>query len=204
MAKTEKKRMQITRERALKLFSYFNYKTAGKWSSKRMEGKLIKLPESVDINVVKNSKVEAILKEIINASSVEVVSADKEKTETKSTKKKATKKKTTTESVSKKKETKKKETKKKETKKTDKKKKKETKETGEKKKYKVLASVVEFIERYGPITKKALLKRMINRFPERNVSNMENNIAAISVYLIRTKGKSIVKENSEGKYYIKK
>ncbi len=108
MAKTEKKRMQITRERALKLFSYFNYKTAGKWSSKRMEGKLIKLPESVDIKLVKNSKVEAILIEIVNASSVEVVSADKEKTETKSTeKKKAAKKKTTAGPVSKKKETKK-------------------------------------------------------------------------------------------------
>ena len=108
MAKTKKKVMQITRERALKLFSYFNYKTAGKWSSKRMEGKLAKLPESVDISLVKNSRVEAILKDIANASSVEVITADKkkDKTETKSTKKKATKK-TTAEPVSKKKKTKK-------------------------------------------------------------------------------------------------
>ncbi len=111
MAKTKKKVMQITRERALKLFSYFNYKTAGKWSSERMETKLAKLPEAVDIKLVKNSKVEAILKEIINASSVEVVSATPEKkTKTKLTKKKkAAKKKITAGSVSKEKEIKKQE-----------------------------------------------------------------------------------------------
>ncbi len=109
MAKTKKKVMQITRERALKLFSYFNYKTAGKWSSKRMGGKLANLPEMVDVAKVKNDRVKAILKEIAGASSIEVVSATPEKkTNTKSTKKKkAAKKKTTAESVSKEKETKK-------------------------------------------------------------------------------------------------
>ncbi len=80
--KKAKKVMRITRERALKLFSYFNYKTASKWDSKRMEGKLMKLPEMVDINLVKNDKVEAVIKEIMGASSVEVIST-KEKTKTK-------------------------------------------------------------------------------------------------------------------------
>ncbi len=77
--KKTKKAMTITRERALKLFSYFNYKTAGKWSSKRMEGKLANLPDKIDIKVVNNSKVKAILKEIANASSIEVTSAAKKK-----------------------------------------------------------------------------------------------------------------------------
>ncbi len=87
--KKTKKVMTITRERALKLFSYFNYKMAGKWSSKRMEGKLAKLPEMIDIRVVNNSKVKAILEEIANASSIEVITADKKKsTEDKSVKEK--------------------------------------------------------------------------------------------------------------------
>lgn len=85
--KSVKKVMIITRERALKLFSYFNYKTAGKWSSKRMEGKLAKLPESIDINLVKNDKVKIILQELTNASSIEIASIEK-KTEAKSVKEK--------------------------------------------------------------------------------------------------------------------
>jgi len=52
-----------------------------------MEGKLAKLPEMVDIKLVKNSKVEAILLEIINASSIEIISTDKKKAKVESVQK---------------------------------------------------------------------------------------------------------------------
>ena len=111
MGKTKKtkKTMTITRERALKLFEYFKYKTAGKWSSKRMEGKLANLPEIVDAVKVKNDNVKSILKEIAGASSIEVVSGGKKKSEPK------------TEPVKKEKKETKKTTKKKSAKKSDKK-----------------------------------------------------------------------------------
>jgi len=52
-----------------------------------MEGKLAKLPEMVDIKLVKNSKVKAILLEIINASSIEIISTDKKKAKVESVQK---------------------------------------------------------------------------------------------------------------------
>ena len=91
--------MVIARSRAVRLFEYCNYKTASKWDSKKLETKLASLPEMVDLTKVKNDKVKALLKEIINATSIEVVPGKKAT--------KTAKKKTTTGPVSRKKEAKK-------------------------------------------------------------------------------------------------
>ena len=207
--------MQITRERALKLFSYFNYKTAGKWSSKRMEGKLAKLPDSIDIKLVKNSKVEAILKEIINASSIEVTSADKEKkvdvkvtipTKLKTTKKTA-KKKTTAGPVSKKKETKKTVSKKTGKKKKSRFSKKKQAKTTTKKTEKtpgVIMSVLEFIQKDGPISGKNILAKLVKRFPDRDPESMERTVPRVPNHLATEKGIKTIRKNDKGKYYIKK
>ncbi len=206
MAKTKKnvkKVMTITRERALKLFSYFNYKTAGKWSSKRMEGKLAKLPDSIDIKLVKNSKVEAILKEITNASSVKIASTDKTKsTEDKSVKEKIEKR---TGKKAMKKTTKKKD------KKSDKKKsrftKKQKTKTTTKKTEKtpgVIMSVLEFIQNDGPISAKKILAKLVKRFPDRSSESMDRTIPRVPNHLKANFGIDKIRKNDKGNYYTKK
>ena len=202
MGKTKKtkKTMTITRERALKLFEYFKYKTAGKWSSKRMEGKLANLPEIVDAVKVKNDNVKSILKEIAGASSIEVVSGGKKKSEPK------------TEPVKKEKKETKKTTKKKSAKKSDKKeksrfgKKKQTKITKQKteKTPGIIMSVLEFIQNDGPISAKKILAKLVKRFPNRNAESMERSIPKVPGYLKSTKGIDKIRKNDKGNYYIKK
>ncbi len=202
MAKTKKqvkKVMKITRERALKLFSYFNYKTAGKWSSKRMEGKLAKLPDSIDIKVVKNSKVKAILKDIMNASSIEIASSEKTKVDVKAkiTAKPEIKSKKKTKKVSKKsaKKTKGRFNKKQKTKTTTKK----TEKTPG-----VIMSVLEFIQKDGPISTKKILAKLAARFPDRSSESMERTIPRVPNHLKTNFGIDKIRKNDKGNYYAKK
>ena len=190
-----------------------------------MEGKLAKLPEMIDIRVVNNSKVKAILEEIANASSIEVTSADKKKIETKSmdplkaiikltSTKKSTKKKSTEDNSVKEKiekRTGKKAVKKTVKKKVSKKKsrfakKKQTKTTTKKteKTPGIIMSVLEFIQNDGPISAKKILAKLVKRFPNRDSDSMERTIPRVPNHLKTNFGIDKIRKNDKGNYYIKK
>ena len=66
--------MKISKEKAVKVFEYFGFKTASKWNAKKMTDKLTTILESIDPKVkIKSKKVKALVQELLAADSIVVV-----------------------------------------------------------------------------------------------------------------------------------
>ena len=203
------KRFLIKEKTAIKLFKALGFKTAGNWTTDRLQSKLNNLPEIADEDKV-GEWVQDYLDRIERAD--EVIIKEKEDKDMKKKKKnkgkgkkkisKATGKKVVEGSTKKK-------DKKKVSKKTDKKKKidkkkkdkvstkkskgkKKTSKTTTKKtatkKIGVIATIVECLKK-GPTTRESILKVLVKRFPDRAEESMNTTVkAAVPSYLRRKQG----------------
>ncbi len=81
--------MKISKEKAVKVFEYFGFKTASKWNAEKMTDKLTTVLESIDPKVkIKSKKVKALVQELLAADSI-VVAAKKKDPESEETTDKA-------------------------------------------------------------------------------------------------------------------
>lgn len=75
----DKNVMKISKEKAVRVFEHFGFKTAAKWTPEKMTEKLNTLVESIDSKVkIKSKKVKALVAELVAAEKI-VVSGGKKK-----------------------------------------------------------------------------------------------------------------------------
>lgn len=77
--------MKVSKEKAVKVFEYFGFKTASKWNAEKMTSKLTNLLESIDPKAkIKSKKVKTFVDELLAADSI-VVTAKKKNPESEET-----------------------------------------------------------------------------------------------------------------------
>ena len=178
MAK-KKKAIKVKRAAVILLFESLGFKTAKQWTTKRITDKIKRLPEITDGVKIKDKKVREILEVCLKARKVRIIDEQEEVEEKKATKAVESSKKRTTE-------------------------KKAEKKPAKENKPGLMMSMYEFIKKDGPISAKAILAKLKQRFPNHNPESMERCIPRYPKCLAESKGIKDIKINNKGKYYIKK
>ena len=185
--------MKIKRGTAIKLFKSLGYKMAENWDDSRLIAKLKKLPDLIEDGDKLHPKAKPLIEELSVAEDVQIIGGDgsgkKERTETMAKKKKTKKGKKSKGVV--------------DAPKT-KKEKKTTKKSSGPKKPGVIASILEFIQEHGPISKEGILKRLAKRFPEREPESMAKTINVQVPSRLNSDKSAGIKKNDKGKYFTKK
>ncbi len=76
----KKTTMKISKDKAVRVFEHFGFKTAGKWTPEKMTEKLNNLIESIDPKVkIKSKKVKALVAELVAADTIVVKAGEKDK-----------------------------------------------------------------------------------------------------------------------------
>ena len=189
--------MKIKDTTAIAILEALGYQTASKWDLSRLNKKMNNLPDLITDDIeIDDEKLMEVMDRVLDSieSGKEIIVAKKKKDKNKDKKKNKGKK---TDRATGKKVTKNKDKKKDKSKGKDKKK---AKNTGTSKPG-VIASIIEIIEKHGPISKASIVKRLAKRFPEREPERMAKTVGVQVPSRLRS-DKSIEVVCEDGKYSI--
>lgn len=179
--------MQITKEKVVGIFEALDFKTASKWTPKKMQQQIKKLPELTDDETnldddELNSLLDDLLAAVDSEEAVEIEAPETKKAGGGKVVKKSSKKKTTT-----------------------------AKKTGPKKaggngKPGVIGSILEFLQAASakkPLTKEQIVAKLANRFKDRDPESMAKTVnVQVPSRISAEKGVNV--EKNENGYYISK